>query len=431
MKTKQKLIHSKKAAAMTFETLTKAIIAFAVFLIVMGGLFILVSKIAGVDITKTFKFGAEKIEKLDKELPKDIELVFDNLVNAFSQRGSDCLVYMSAINADFKEYRIVIKDAPDGSWIIVEKKEMDKFLEVRSKKTPNRVCFVAGKDSLDKTGQINVAEKFYERNIKVQEDYTKCYNKKIEEGETAQNAKSACSFYLKSNINIDLTYSQPLQVYYLTSKYKISYKKTLFDIEDNNLKYDGKEIDLLYKPKEGLTCFFPTFNGDVFRVCDANEKGLDDDCLKDLLPGGKYNPFDSEGKTRLPFCSGIDSEYESAKKILNEYLELPVANTQTVQNINLISDQEIKNLIQKAANENKKIYDLYTMIYDDARYIEIIRKLSSEPSNVKHMIVAKLLDGETVINSGIGCKLDEISIVEEIQVKNKQPIIVTLKVCGN
>ncbi len=79
--------------------------------------------------------------------------------------------------------------------------------------------------------------------------------------------------------------------------------------DEENMAYDGipagkEDGGLLYVPDNGKVCLFPTFDGDA--KCNANENGLDDDCLEseegDLL-GEEHNlPYLIRNK-KVPTCS--------------------------------------------------------------------------------------------------------------------------------
>lgn len=75
-----------------------------------------------------------------------------------------------------------------------------------------------------------------------------------------------------------------------------------YDLEDEGLKIGGREVSLLYKADSNHVCFFTTFDGDLAGICNANEDGLDDDCIRHFLPGEKYNQFIPGGEPLIPFC---------------------------------------------------------------------------------------------------------------------------------
>jgi len=56
-----------------------------------------------------------------------------------------------------------------------------------------------------------------------------------------------------------------------------------YDLEDADLTYKGEEVSLLYKADANHICFIPTNE-----AANYNDEGIDDNYLKDFLPGGRY-----------------------------------------------------------------------------------------------------------------------------------------------
>jgi hypothetical protein len=61
-----------------------------------------------------------------------------------------------------------------------------------------------------------------------------------------------------------------------------------YDLEDEELTYFGDAVSLLYKADDDAVCFIPTHDGDMTCDDEATEEGIDDDCMKELLPSGQF-----------------------------------------------------------------------------------------------------------------------------------------------
>ncbi len=274
--------------AILWETLMKAIVTIVVGLVVIGILFWpgnLLKKATGFDITKYVRFGGGIITKEEAAIPADILAVNNNLISAFQQKGSDCLIAMPAINADFTAHQIWMQRAPDGMWLLIKKKEGGVITEVKSQKIENvKPCAIYGKKELDIVPEI-----FY--NVKLEGGanfINKCLKKP---GLTRAFCRPSVATQMYNEVD----------VLPLTGNEEFSDGQS--SIDDNNLQYNGKLINLLYKPKEDVVCFISTFYGDLLGGCNAKEHGVDDDCLEGLLPNGQYNKFDENGKLDTPLCS--------------------------------------------------------------------------------------------------------------------------------
>jgi len=288
----------------------KAIVTIVVGLVVIGILFWpgnLLKKATGFDITKYVRFGGEIITKEEAAIPADILTVNNNLISAFQQKGSDCLIAMPAISADFTAHQIWMQRAPDGMWVLIKKVESGRITEVKSQKIENvKPCAIYGKKELDIVPEI-----FY--NVKLEGGKKFVDNCLKKPGLT----RSFCKPSVRETI-----YNE-FDVLPLTGNEEFSDGQS--SIDDNNLQYNGKLIDLLYKPKEDVVCFISTFDG--LGGCNAKERGVDDDCLEGLLPNGLYNQFDENGKLDTPFCSGEDPLCTIFKKCEDiDYLKLCLKN---------------------------------------------------------------------------------------------------------
>ncbi len=215
----------------------------------------------------------EEIEPTKVEIPADIDAVFNNLTRAFEKgitsKNTYCLIPYPAINEKtaFKGYNISLEVAPDGMWIILNGRERG-MQELKRTKIMGigRPCVVGGKAEYEGKKYV-AAENFYN------------------------------NWILKKSKKLYPEYT-PWYKFSITGKYELTVGEGTLDLEDNNLKYAGKEVDLLYKANSNHICFFATFDDwdDPLGKCNADEDGLDDDCLEEFLPGGKYP---------LPFCEKI------------------------------------------------------------------------------------------------------------------------------
>jgi len=88
--------------------------------------------------------------------------------------------------------------------------------------------------------------------------------------------------------------------------YKTVNQIRIFSDGENRIEQDYGKNDLedggwLFKAEDGIVCFFPTYDGDPFGICDSDETGLDDDCLPKLndLVGKKLDYCTAEKVTKI------------------------------------------------------------------------------------------------------------------------------------
>jgi len=193
----------------------------------------------------------EKEEKNEQETPKEIEDMFNNLIDDLNKDtpSNNCLLTHTPFVNDFKDYYIKISNSKDETSAYLYKENVLFFGPEKIKK---KVCVVD-------------TENFYDNYL----DKTPC--------------TTNCKQNYKEVKEIEI----------------IDKEKIMF----NGKEYDLEDLNLMFKADNDHICFFPTKDGNS--LCDADEFVLDDNCLLNIMQNPeKYQLKNCEEDTTIMFYKG-------------------------------------------------------------------------------------------------------------------------------
>ncbi len=191
----------------------------------------------------------EKEEKNEQEIPKEIEDMFNNLIDDLNKDtpSNNCLLTHIPFVKDFDNYYIKFSNSKDETYAYLYKENALFFGPEKIKK---KVCVVDAKN-------------FYDNYLD----------------------KTPCTTDCKIN-------------YREIGEIRITDKETIFF---NGEKYDLDDLNLMFKADNEHICFFPTKLGNG--ICDADEFVLDSECIKELNVG-KYKDIKNCEEDTLMFYNG-------------------------------------------------------------------------------------------------------------------------------
>lgn len=181
----------------------------------------------------------DKFDKVIVETDKNAEEMYGSLVNNLRSQGNGpCILSHKPLAGDFKGFKIMMSEDPQGIFIRLEnnKKQVISPVTISGKKP----CVV---------GEGSAAQNFYDNYLKGKKCESNCLND-----------YSTASLEIQDSGSII-----------------VNGKKRSLD--------DG---NLLFKTKDGNICFFPTYFGwFTWPGCSADESGLKSNCIdkiKEKIP---------------------------------------------------------------------------------------------------------------------------------------------------
>ena len=212
-------------------------------------------------IFKTFIPEKEGLDKQDKfSIPVDLKKDFDFLCNSIKdyKDSENCIISYKTFSNLEDRFQILFKDA--GESLLIQL--------VSSKGQILDFCKVEGLKPSVVAGKNNAAKNFYNNHL--------WYH--------LWKSPPKCS----PNCKPEYTEAHQVALAWALTDYKE--RGILASLKDGlEIKSDMQDQQFIYKPDKEHIAFFPTYDGMTLNLlkigCDADEVGLDNDCLKDIQSG--------------------------------------------------------------------------------------------------------------------------------------------------
>ena len=254
-----------------------------ILLLVIGGIYIAYIMYNGLrdststDVTQLVPGIPQDIPKgVAVVAPNDVHKAFDDFVGLLeADKGGPCIQTFDW--SKLKDFQVEMQIDDAGTLFILRNKD-GQF--VTSTPAKGQMCVVAGKINTDIVTRYDSFGRARDP-IKVNDD--------------SELKLAAYNFYTNWIGKIEVPIEQqlpikqgvPLAVRAFTPDYSVPEKIVITSPTAMSIRFtDGTEMStgkedggLLYVPEKGKVCLFGTKSGDILTICDADENGLDNDCL--------------------------------------------------------------------------------------------------------------------------------------------------------